>query len=218
MTMTVMNNSCSCEGFDRNAIAGIGPRLPLTNVPLSNPNHHLTDDLTGELASGLISNIALEQQFWRSEEAQWMQVALQMALKGSVLGEVPVGAILVHEGKIIGQGFNQPITQSDPTCHAEIVALRAACQSIENYRLPLGTTLYVTLEPCTMCIGALIHARLNRLVFATREPRAGMLGSQLDLSAQDFYNHKIQVHGGLLAEQSSQMLKAFFKQRRARKN
>jgi len=205
MTMTVMNNSCSCASVERNISKVAKPEVTSLNL------------LFRQASNALQDQPAADNDFWPSQDVQWMQVALQMALKGSELGEVPVGAILVHEGKIIGQGFNQPITQSDPTCHAEIVALRAACQQLENYRLPLGTTLYVTLEPCTMCIGALIHALLNRLVFATREPRAGMLGSQLDLAKQDFYNHKIAVHGGLLAEQSSQMLKTFFKQRRARK-
>lgn len=154
--------------------------------------------------------------WWLAEDAHWMRLALQCAEKGAELGEVPVGAVLVHEGKVIGKGFNQPILRHDPTCHAEIVALRQACEQLNNYRLPIGTTLYVTLEPCTMCLGALIHARLSRLVFATREPRAGMLGSQLNLAECDFYNHKIQVDGGLLAQQSSEMLKAFFKQRRLR--
>lgn len=205
MTMTVMNNSCSCASVARNISKVAKLEETSLNLPFRQASNALQDET------------AVDNHFWPSQDVQWMQVALALALQGSELGEVPVGAILVHEGQIIGQGFNQPITQSDPTCHAEIVAVRAACQQLENYRLPLGTTLYVTLEPCTMCIGALIHARLNRLVFATREPRAGMLGSQLDLAKQDFYNHKIAVHGGLLAEQSSQMLKTFFKQRRARK-
>lgn len=203
--MTVMNNACVGESVHPKPFAPLGNSLSLSNPSLWSVSED--SDKAPAAAS----------MFWQVTEVQWMQVALALAQQGSELGEVPVGAILVHEGKIIGQGFNQPITKSDPTCHAEIVALRDACQQLENYRLPLGTTLYVTLEPCTMCIGALIHARLSRLVYATREPRAGMLGSQLDLSTQDFYNHKIQVHGGLLAEQSSDMLKAFFKYRRASK-
>ena len=205
MTMTVMNNSCVGESAKPKPLAPLGNSLTPSNSALWRVSEESTN------------TPAAASMFWQSTEVQWMQVALVLAQQGSELGEVPVGAILVHEGKIIGQGFNQPITKSDPTCHAEIVALRAACQQLENYRLLLGTTLYVTLEPCTMCIGALIHARLSRLVYATREPRAGMLGSQLDLSTQDFYNHKIQVAGGLLAEPSRDMLKAFFKQRRAGK-
>ena len=154
------------------------------------------------------------QQFWLEEDVYWMRQALQIAEQGALLGEVPVGAVLVHEGQLLGAGFNQPIGRTDPTAHAEIAALRAACQKIDNYRLPKGATLYVTLETCTMCFGALIHARLSRLIFATNEPRAGMLGSQMDLSALNFYNHSIEVGGGLLAEQNQKMLKDFFRQRR----
>ena len=153
-------------------------------------------------------------KFWSMEDVQWMQYALKLARKGADSGEVPVGAVLVHEQVIIGQGFNEPIGRCDATAHAEIVALRDACQRLNNYRLPLQTTLYVTLEPCTMCIGALIHARVNRLVYAAFEPRAGMVGSQLNLPMQPFYNHAIDVQQGLCAEHSSQMLKAFFRQRR----
>lgn len=168
----------------------------------------------------------------------YMNLALELAKQGAEKGEVPVGAVLVQfdesllrkggggefieetlsqtvEGIILGQGYNQPILTNDPTAHAEVVALRDACQYIENYRLPSNTTLYVTLEPCTMCVGALIHARLSRLVFATAEPRAGMVGSQANLLEADFYNHKkILVQSGLMAEESSQMLKSFFKERR----
>ncbi len=158
----------------------------------------------------------------------YMTLALSLARQGAEKGEVPVGAVLVQfdtnesedkdelQGKILAEGYNQPILSHDPTVHAEIVALRCACESLKNYRLPPNTTLYVTLEPCTMCVGALIHARLSRLVFATHEPRAGMVGSQANLLEQDFYNHKISVQSGLLAEESSQILKAFFKERRAK--
>ncbi len=152
--------------------------------------------------------------FWTLQDGKWMQEALRLASQGAKLGEVPVGAILVHDQQIIGQGFNQPIGCHDATAHAEIVALREACQRLQNYRLPLQTTLYVTLEPCTMCIGALIHARVDRLVYAASEPRAGMVGSQMDLSMQPFYNHNIQVHRGLCSEHSSQLLKTFFRERR----
>jgi len=152
--------------------------------------------------------------FWTLQDSKWMQEALRLASQGAKLGEVPVGAILVHDQQIIGQGFNQPIGCHDATAHAEIVALREACQRLQNYRLPLQTTLYVTLEPCTMCIGALIHARVDRLVYAASEPRAGMVGSQMDLSMQPFYNHNIQVHRGLCSEHSSQLLKTFFRERR----
>lgn len=152
--------------------------------------------------------------FWSLQDVKWMQEALKLAKRGAACGEVPVGAILVHNQQIIGQGFNEPIGRHDATAHAEIVALRDACSQLENYRLPLQTTLYVTLEPCTMCIGALIHARVDKLIYAASEPRAGMVGSQMDLSIQSFYNHTIQVSHGLCSMHSSQMLKAFFRERR----
>lgn len=153
-------------------------------------------------------------EFWSDEDIKWMQKALELAKQGAKRAEVPVGAVLVHEQQVIGQGFNEPIGRHDATAHAEIVALRDACTRLNNYRLPLQTTLYVTLEPCTMCIGGLIHARVDRLVYAASEPRAGMVGSQMNLAAEPFYNHRIQVHKGLCREQSSHMLKAFFRERR----
>lgn len=153
-------------------------------------------------------------EFWSVEDVKWMHEALNLAKQGAEHGEVPVGAILVHNQQIIGQGFNEPIGRHDATAHAEIIALRDACTRLNNYRLPLQTTLYVTLEPCTMCIGALIHARVDRLIYAASEPRAGMVGSQMNLAAESFYNHRIQVYKGLCREHSSQMLKAFFRQRR----
>lgn len=158
--------------------------------------------------------------FWSLQDIRWMQQALKLAKQGAERGEVPVGAILVHNEQIIGQGFNEPIGRHDATAHAEIVALREACTRLKNYRLPLQTTLYVTLEPCTMCIGALIHARVDRLIYAASEPRAGMVGSQMNLPAQNFYNHTIEVHKGLCGAHSSQMLKTFFRERRrlAKKN
>ena len=112
---------------------------------------------------------------FRAEDQHWMQLAYQQAALGAAQGEIPVGAVIVSEGKIIGQGFNQPISSHDPTAHAEVVALRQACESIQNYRLPDDATLYVTLEPCTMCVGALIHARIDRVIIGTLEPKAGSL-------------------------------------------
>lgn len=153
-------------------------------------------------------------QFWSLIDARWMQQALQLANKGAAAGEVPVGAVLVHDGAVIGQGFNAPISLSDATAHAEIVALRQACQQLDNYRMPPNTTLYVTLEPCTMCMGALIHARVGRVVFATYEPRAGMLGSQMNLAQQSFYNHRIAVQSGLYQTKSATLLQSFFRARR----
>lgn len=171
------------------------------------------------LDSWLMDTTSIIQQiqtgiFWSMQDVKWMKEALKMAKQGADREEVPVGAVLVHNQQIIGQGFNEPIGRCDATAHAEIVALREACTRLNNYRLPLKTTLYVTLEPCTMCIGALIHARVDRLVYSTNEPRAGMVGSQMNLAAQPFYNHMIQVDTGLCREHSSQMLKDFFHQRR----
>ena len=166
-------------------------------------------------ASTQLASINLETCiFWQTQDVQWMQAALRLARQGARCGEVPVGAILVHNQQMIGQGFNEPIGRHDATAHAEVVALRDACARLKNYRLPLQTTLYVTLEPCTMCIGAMIHARVNRVIYAASEPRAGMAGSQMNLPIQPFYNHSMQVSGGLCGHHSSQMLKAFFRARR----
>ncbi len=158
--------------------------------------------------------------FWLLEDIKWMRRALTLAKQGAERGEVPVVAVLVHNQQIIGQGFNEPIGRHDVTAHAEIIALREACTRLNNYRLPRQTTLYVTLEPCTMCIGALIHARVDRLIYAASEPRAGMVGSQMNLPTQDFYNHTIQAYKGLCSTHSSLMLKTFFRKRRqlAKKN
>lgn len=164
--------------------------------------------------SQLVIEDVQAKKFWSLQDISWMQAALKLAKQGAERGEVPVGALLVHNQQIIGQGFNEPIGRHDATAHAEIVALREACARLKNYRLPLHTTLYVTLEPCTMCIGALIHARVDRLVYAASEPRAGMVGSQINLPMQPFYNHAIQVYNGLCREHSSQMLKTFFRERR----
>ncbi|MGP9687836.1 tRNA adenosine(34) deaminase TadA [Psychrobacter sp. AOP22-C1-C5] len=167
------------------------------------------------LMASQLASVKLETcVFWSLQDVKWMQEALKLARQGAMLGEVPVGAILVHDQQIIGQGFNEPIGRHDATAHAEIVALREACTFLKNYRLPLHTTLYVTLEPCTMCIGALIHARVDKVIYAASEPRAGMAGSQMNLPVQSFYNHSIQVSNGLCRIYSSQMLKTFFRARR----
>jgi len=143
-----------------------------------------------------------------------MRRALALAERAAAVGEVPVGAVLVRAGAVIGEGYNRPIGGCDPTAHAEIVALRAAAAAEQNYRLP-ATTLYVTLEPCTMCVGALLHARVERVVFAASEPRAGALGSQLNLADCDHYNHRLEAVGGLLAEPASELLRGFFRARRS---
>lgn len=156
----------------------------------------------------------LSAQIGQLDQEYWMQQALLLAEQAAKLGEVPVGALLVHDGKIIGQGFNQPIATNDPTAHAEICAIRNACYNLQNYRLPVGTTLYVTLEPCTQCVGALIHARVSHVVFAATEPRAGSLVSARQLMQSGFYNHFFSFEGGILAEHAKAQLKHFFSQRR----
>jgi len=143
-----------------------------------------------------------------------MKQALLLAQKAAETGEVPVGAVLVRENRVIGEGWNQPIKCHDATAHAEIMALRDGGQSEQNYRLP-KTTLYVTLEPCPMCTGAIIHARVDRVVFAASDPRSGAAGSVFNLLPSDArFNHHVMVDGGLLANQSSDLLKAFFRARR----
>ena len=149
------------------------------------------------------------------DDESWMRRALSLAEQASGAGEVPVGAVLVRDGVMLGEGYNQPIMAHDPTSHAEVMALRDAALNEQNYRLP-GSTLYVTLEPCTMCYGALVHARVSRLVYAATEPRAGVCVSQLQLPQVAFYNHKMKVEGGLLAEESAALLKGFFASRRGK--
>lgn len=148
------------------------------------------------------------------DDNRFMALALEQAQLAWQHGEVPVGAVVVCDGAVIASGFNQPIGTHDPTAHAEIVALRAAADSVGNYRLP-GCTLYVTLEPCIMCSGAMMHARLARIVYAAPDPKTGACGSVLDLFAHAQLNHHAQVEGGVLAEDASTMLKAFFAERRA---
>lgn len=143
-----------------------------------------------------------------------MGLALEQARLAWAEGEVPVGAVVVKDGEVIATGYNQPIGRHDPTAHAEIVALRAAAAKLGNYRLP-GCELYVTLEPCVMCSGAMMHARLARVVYAARDPKTGACGSVLDLFEQERLNHHTEVQGGVMADESSSLLKAFFAERRA---
>jgi len=147
------------------------------------------------------------------EHQHWMQQALHLAEKAQALGEVPVGAVLVKDDQIIGQGFNQPILNHDPSAHAEIIAMREAGQSVQNYRL-VETTLYVTLEPCAMCAMAMVHARIQRVVFATREPRTGAGGSLYQLLQHIGHNHQIEIVEGVMQQESSNLLKQFFKAKR----
>lgn len=150
----------------------------------------------------------------KHDDIFWMQRALALAAQGELLGEVPVGAVIVRDGQVLGEGFNQPISACDPSAHAEIVALRAAAQQTQNYRLP-EATLYVTLEPCTMCVGALVHARIARLVYGTTEPKAGAVESQSRLLDSSFYNHRVVQQGGVLSLECQHQLSHFFQQRRA---
>jgi tRNA(adenine34) deaminase len=147
-------------------------------------------------------------------ESHYMALALAQAQRAWAAGEVPVGAVVVKDGEVIATGYNQPIGSHDPTAHAEIVALRAAAEKLGNYRLP-GCELYVTLEPCVMCSGAMMHARLARVVYAAEDPKTGACGSVTDLFAEDRLNHHTEVVGGVLAEEASAMLKGFFAERRA---
>lgn len=146
-------------------------------------------------------------------DRQFMQQALEEAKLAAKAGEVPVGAILVRDGQVIARAFNQPITQHDPSAHAEMLALRAAAKLERNYRLP-GTTLYVTLEPCTMCAGAMLHARVDRVVFAAYDPKTGAAGSVMDIFSEKQINHQTEVHGGIMSEECGQLLRDFFKERR----
>ena len=146
----------------------------------------------------------------------WMQLALAHAALAQQLGEVPVGAVLVDaQGELLATGFNRTIIDHDPTAHAEIVALRAGAQQVQNYRLP-GASLYVTLEPCAMCLGAMLHARLSRVVFGAPDPKTGVCGSVLNLALEKQLNHHTQVEGGVLAQECGDTLRQFFKERRSK--
>lgn len=148
-----------------------------------------------------------------ADDRYWMQHALALAARAEAMGEVPVGAVVVRDGVVLGEGWNRPIVDHDPTAHAEIVALRAAARAAGNYRLP-GSTLYVTLEPCLMCTGAMVHARVERLVFGAYDAKRGAAGSQVDAFAAPGLNHRVAVSGGVLADECAAVLQAFFRQRR----
>jgi len=155
---------------------------------------------------------------WTAQDAAFMTLALEQAQAAYDIGEVPVGALVVSaQGEILGRGYNRTIIDHDPTAHAEIVALRAAAQALENYRLP-GITVYVTLEPCVMCIGAMLHARLARVVFGAYDPKTGACGSVLDVGAVARLNHHTSVTGGVLAEPCGDLLRRFFRARRSKES
>jgi len=146
-------------------------------------------------------------------DLELMAVALGLAQAAGEAGEVPVGAVIVLEGAIVGRAGNGPITLSDPTAHAEILALRESCRQAGNYRIP-GATLYATLEPCPMCAGALVHARIERIVYAAVDPKSGACGSIMDIVRDPHLNHSIQVEAGLLGDESAALLRQFFQARR----
>jgi tRNA(adenine34) deaminase len=149
-----------------------------------------------------------------AQDEVFIRHALLLARRAEVAGEVPVGAVVVREGRIIGEGWNRPIGQHDPSAHAEIVALRDAAQKLGNYRLS-GSTLYVTLEPCVMCAGAIVHARVSRLVFGADDPKAGAVRSVYDVIANPRLNHRVDWRGGVLGDECGERLRAFFRARRA---
>jgi len=148
-------------------------------------------------------------------DAEFMRRALALAVVAEQRDEVPVGAVVVHEGRVVGEGWNQPISSRDPTAHAEIVALRQAAAALGAYRIP-GTTVYVTLEPCAMCVGAMIHARVRRVVFGAHDSKTGACGGAFDLAAGPTHNHRLEIVGGVLAEECGGMLRTFFRARRRR--
>jgi tRNA(adenine34) deaminase len=148
-----------------------------------------------------------------SADEKFMQRALELADAAAIMGEVPVGAVLVHEEQVIAMGYNQPIASKDPTAHAEIIALREGARLLDNYRLD-DTTLYVTLEPCPMCAYAIVHARVRRVVFGAWDPKAGGAGSIVDIFSLPQINHRVDVFGGVLMEESGRLLSEFFAARR----
>jgi tRNA(adenine34) deaminase len=148
-----------------------------------------------------------------SVDEKWMALAIEQAKLAENIGEVPVGAVLVQNDQLIASAHNQPISNNDPTAHAEIQLLRVAGKQLNNYRFP-DTTLYVTLEPCTMCLGAMIHARVSRIVFGAYDQKTGVCGSCTDLSTSQCFNHTIAIEGGVLANDCKQLLQEFFKKRR----
>lgn len=148
-----------------------------------------------------------------TNDEKWMQHALALARHAEALGEVPVGAVIVLDDNIIGEGWNQPISGHDPTAHAEIVALRAAGKNVNNYRLT-GAEMYVTLEPCAMCAGAIVHARIKRLVYAVSDPRSGAAGSVFNILQSDELNHRTEIARNILEDESKALIQGFFREKR----
>ncbi len=148
------------------------------------------------------------------DDIAYMRAALELARQGALAGEVPVGAVVVKDGQIVGRGYNQPISSHDPSAHAEMVAMRDAARRIGNYRL-VGCELFVTLEPCVMCVGAMFHARIGRVVYGAKEPKTGAAGSVFNLFTEPRLNHHARIEGGVLAEECGRVLSDFFAMRRA---
>ena len=148
-----------------------------------------------------------------NNDEKWMTLAIKQAVKADNEEEVPVGAVLIKDGQLIAQAHNQPISTNDATAHAEIQLLRAAGQLLKNYRL-IDTTIYVTLEPCAMCLGAMMHARIKRMVYGASDPKTGVCGSHVDLSSESFFNHEMEISGGVLEKECKELLQSFFKSRR----
>ena len=148
-----------------------------------------------------------------SNDEKWMALAIKQAVKANTEGEVPIGAVLIKDEQLIAQAHNQTISTNDATAHAEIQLLRAAGKHQKNYRL-IGTTIYVTLEPCAMCLGAMMHARISRIVFGAFDPKTGVCGSRADLTTESFFNHDMEISGGVLEKECKKLLQSFFKSRR----
>ena len=148
-----------------------------------------------------------------NNDEKWMALAIKQAVKADTEGEVPVGAVIVKDGQLITRAHNQPISTNDATAHAEIQLLRAAGKLQKNYRL-IDTTIYVTLEPCAMCLGAMMHARIKRMVYGASDPKTGVCGSHVDLSSESFFNHEMEISGGVLEKECKELLQSFFKSRR----
>ena len=148
-----------------------------------------------------------------NNDEKWMALAIKQAIKADTEGEVPIGAVLIKDEQLIAQAHNQPISTNDATAHAEIQLLRAAGKHQKNYRL-IDTTIYVTLEPCAMCLGAMMHARIARIVFGAFDSKTGVCGSRVDLTTESFFNHEIEISGGVLETECTELLQSFFKSRR----
>ena len=156
---------------------------------------------------------SIGQSSWSAADIAFMTRAIELAKMAKAAGEVPVGAVIVKNGAIVGEGWNRPISTRDPSAHAEMIAMRAAATTLDNYRL-LDTTLYVTLEPCSMCAGAMVHARVKRLVYAATDPRAGAAGSIFNIVQHSALNHRVETHAGLMAQDCASLLRQFFASRR----